>query len=382
MVKDELAAVMYVDDEPLNRRVFDANFRARLDVITCGSGAEALEIIAARPGEIGVLLSDQRMPEMTGVELLEKVRATAPDIQRMIITAYSDMQAVMDAVNRGQVARYFVKPWVREELSAVLEDSLRIFGLQGRLREIEMRMLHSERLAAIGQISAGIAHELMNPVAYMTQNISALRGELETLGKFIRPKLAEQPDKDVGRTLDDLPSLLADIETGATHIRQVALGIRAQARGDDGEASCDLADVAGFAAKLASAEVRTRARLRVTGGPLKVRGSPVKVTQILLNLIVNSAQAMEGAGRAGLIEVDWAEREGKVMAKVRDNGAGIPVELREKVFEPLFTTKPVGVGTGLGLAICRELMRGMGGDIRLESEVGKGTTVELTFDRV
>jgi len=375
----ELAAVLYVDDEPINLRVFDANFRARFKVLTCLSGREALELIAQRGPEIGILLSDQRMPEMTGVELLEKAKAVAPDIQRMIITAYSDMQAVMDAVNRGQVSRYFVKPWVREELASVLEDVLRIHGLRARLREIERRMLHSERLAAIGQISAGIAHELMNPVAYMSQNIGALRGELETLSKFIKPLLKAHPDKAVRETLDELPALLQDVETGAKHIRQVALGIKAQARGEDEESTTDLADVVGFAVKLASSEVRSHARLKVNGESRKVKGGQVKLTQVLLNLIVNGAQAMEGLGRPGLIEISWAERDGKVVASVHDNGCGIPATLLEKVFEPLFTTKPVGVGTGLGLAICRDLMRGMGGDITLKSEVGVGTAIELTL---
>ncbi|MHB8873808.1 MAG: sensor histidine kinase [Myxococcaceae bacterium] len=381
MSKGEAAVVVYVDDEPINLRVFDANFRAQFKVLTCASGQQALELIARQGPEIAVLISDQRMPEMTGVELLEKVRTIAPDIQRMIITAYSDMQAVMDAVNRGQVSRYFVKPWVREELASVLEDALRIHGLQGRLREIEGRMLHSERLAAIGQISAGIAHELMNPVAYMTQNIGALRGELGTLGGFIAPLLGSHPDKAVQQALDDLPALLDDVETGARHIRHVALGIRAQARGDDEETSCDLADVAGFAVKLASPEVRARARLAVKGEHLKVRGGPVKLTQVLLNLIVNAAQAMEDPGRPGLIELSWIERDGKVVASVQDNGCGIPVELRQKVFEPLFTTKPVGVGTGLGLGICRDLVRSMGGEISLSSEEGVGTTIDLTLEK-
>jgi C4-dicarboxylate-specific signal transduction histidine kinase len=375
----ELASVLYVDDEPINLRVFDANFRARFKVLTCTSGQKALEIIAGRGAEIGILLSDQRMPEMTGVELLEKVKAQAPDIQRMIITAYSDMQAVMDAVNRGEVSRYFVKPWVREELGAVLEDVLRIHGLRLRLRELERRMAHSERLAAIGQISAGIAHELMNPVSYMSQNIVSLRRELATLSKFITPLLEAHPSKEVTDTLSELPSLLADVETGAKHIRQVALGLKAQARGDDENSTSDIADVAGFAVKLAASEVRSLARLRVSGDPLQVRGGQVKLTQVLLNLIVNAAHAMQGTGRPGLIEISWAERDGKVVVSVRDNGCGIPEALREKVFEPLFTTKPVGVGTGLGLAICRDLMRGMGGDITLDSEEGAGTTVELVL---
>ena len=212
-------AVLYVDDEPINLRVFEANFRGRFPIVCCGSGKEALALLSSPGPQIGVLISDQRMPEMTGVELLEKVRESAPDIQRMLLTAYSDMQAVMDAVNRGQVSRYFVKPWVKEELLGALEDALRFFRLQGQLRVIEARMLRSERLAAIGQVSAGIAHELMNPVSYMTQNIGSLRNEMKIVSDYLAPLLEAQPNENVRQTLEDLPALLDDIDAGAKHIR-------------------------------------------------------------------------------------------------------------------------------------------------------------------
>lgn len=379
---DQLSpAVLYVDDEPINLKVFDANFRSRFPVICCSSGKEALEVISARGGEIGVLLSDQRMPEMTGVELLEKVRESAPDTQRMLLTAYSDMQAVMDAVNRGQVARYFVKPWVKDELLSALEDGLRIYRLQVRLRELEGRMLRSERLAALGQVSAGIAHELMNPVSYMSQNVDALRGELQVLTHYIKQHLATHPDESVRETLEDLPALLNDVESGAKHIRQVALAIRNQARGEEAQKDADLSEIATFAVKLARGEVQSRARLAIQGPPVRVVGGPVKLTQVLLNLLMNSAQAMEGTGRPGRIEIAWAVNGDVVELSVKDNGSGIPKEIQEKVFQPLFTTKRPGMGTGLGLAICRDLIASMGGSIALDSEPGTGTTLRITLKR-
>ncbi len=380
MPTHEMPAVLYVDDEPNNLRVFDANFSDRFKIILSHSPTEALGIVANRGHEIGILISDQRMPELTGVELLEKTKEIAPDIQRMLITAYSDMQAVMDAVNRGQISRYFVKPWIKEDLLAALQDSLRLFTLQARLREIETRMLKSERLAAIGQVSAGIAHELMNPVAYMTQSIQELRADLTVLSNFIAPRLQRERDRTVEETLEELPQVLADIETGSKHIRQVALGICAQARGDEQASEFDLADVAGFVAKLARSEVRQRAKLVVKGPSAKVFGGPVKLCQVLLNLIVNAAQAMEGTRRQGLIQVTWETQGKTVLVTVKDNGCGIPQAIQNKLFQPLFTTK-VGVGTGLGLAICRELVQQMGGEIRVQSTVGAGTTIEVALPR-
>ncbi len=381
MRADDTPAVLYVDDEPINLRVFDANFRDRFKILTCQLPTEALAILANRGPEIGVLISDQRMPELTGVELLERAKEIAPDVLRMVITAYSDVQAVVDAVNRGRVTRYFVKPWIKEDLLAALEDAMRIYQLQSRLREIEARMLRSERLAAIGQVSAGIAHELMNPVAYMSQNIEALRAELKVLSSYITPKLQKERNQEVDQSLDELPRILNDIETGSKHIRQVALGIRGHARSEEEVTEADLADVAGFAAKLSRSEVKQRSRLVVEGPPVKVVGGPVKLCQILLNLIVNAAHALENTGRQGLIRVSWEVDGEHVRVIVKDNGCGIPEALQEKIFEPLFTTKAPGVGTGLGLAICRELVGRMGGQIQLHSTVGVGTTVELTLKK-
>ena len=374
-------AVLYVDDEPINLRVFEANFRDRFRVLTCQVPTDALTLLANRAPEIGVLISDQRMPEMTGVELLERANEIAPDVIRMVITAYSDVQAVIDAVNRGRVTRYFVKPWIKEDLLAALEDAMRIYQLQSRLREIEARMRRSERLAAIGQVSAGIAHELMNPVAYMSQNVEALRSELEVISGFIAPRLERERDHAVEQSLEELPRILNDIETGSKHIRQVALGLRAHARTEEEKAEADLADVAGFAAKLSRSEVKPRSKLVVEGPKVKVIGGTVKLCQILLNLIVNAAQSLEGTGREGIIRVSW-EIDGELLRLVvKDNGCGIPEELQAKVFEPLFTTKPAGVGTGLGLSICRELVQQMGGQIELHSTPGVGTSVELTLKK-
>jgi signal transduction histidine kinase len=378
MSKEDMPAILYVDDEPLNLRVFDANFRSRFRIVTCESGPAALEMLH-RIGEVGLLIADQRMPEMTGVQLLQRARELLPDAQRMLLTAFSDIQAVMDAVNHGQVNRYFVKPWIREELMAALEDMMRIYMLQSRLREIETRLMKSERLAAIGQVSAGVAHELMNPVSYMSQNIGLLRGEMKVLTDYLTPMLQQHPNADVQHTLGDLPQILDDVETGAKHIRQVALGIRSQARGEDAELVSDLADVASFAVKLARAEVRQRARVTVDQKSVRVAAGPVRLCQVLLNLIVNASQAMDNKGTSGLVEVHWEEEEHMVRVSVRDNGSGISPENQKRVFEPLFTTK--SAGTGLGLAICRDIIIEMGGEISLTSEVGQGTEVRFTLPK-
>ncbi|MBF5041420.1 response regulator [Aggregicoccus sp. 17bor-14] len=372
-------SVLYVDDDALNLRVFEANFGRRLPIILCASPAEALGVLEQRRAQIGVVLSDQRMPGMTGVELLERARSLAPEARRMLVTAYADMQAVIDAVNRGQVTRYFVKPWDRADLLSALEEGLRMATLEQRVREVEGRMLQAERLATLGQVTAGIAHELGAPVSYMSQNVASLRRDLGTLLAHVGPSLQKDPAlRDIA---SDLPDLLRDLEQGTQHLRRVADSLKAQARGEDAEQSSEVSEVSDFVARLARPQLRERARLSTQGDPVHVRCGPVRLTQILLNLVVNAAQAMEGTGRAGRIELRWLAREQDVQLTVVDNGCGIPVDLQEKVFQPLFTTKPVGVGTGLGLAICRDLVGQLGGALTLQSVPGEGTRVDVTLPR-
>jgi two-component system, NtrC family, sensor kinase len=378
MHMDERSWVVYVDDEPINLRVFEANFKDRFRLKTFQTAAQALDFVLQHAPEVGVLITDQRMPEMTGVQLLEKVKHAAPDSQRMMLTAFADMQAMSDAVNLGQVTRYFGKPWSKEELAGALEDALKIFELTGQMRAVQARMVQSERLATLGQVAAGVAHELMNPVSYLLQNLGNLRGELADLNQKLAPVLRDHPVEGVPETLESLPQLLDDLEQGAKHVREVAEGIRNQSRAQETQPTAtDLARAASFAVKIARAEVGRKARLASDVQPIQVRGSEVKLCQVILNLIINASHAMEGTGRPGLIEVRWSKQGDQVILQIIDNGSGIPPENLPRVFERFFTTKAPGVGSGLGLSICRELVESMGGTINLTSTVGRGTTVEI-----
>ena len=133
MATDARPLVVYIDDEEINRRVFEANFKNTFNIATFPDGPSALKAVSDSPATVAAVLTDQRMPGMTGVELLEQIRAVAPEARRMIISAYSDSEAMVDAVNRGQVSRYFVKPWNKAVLRDAIEDALRIFSLEGRL---------------------------------------------------------------------------------------------------------------------------------------------------------------------------------------------------------------------------------------------------------
>lgn len=374
--------VLFVDDDPINIRVFEANFGAKFQLVCCRSGEEALGVLEQRGPQLALVVTDQRMGKVSGVDLLERARTLVPEAARFLVTAYSDVSVVLDAVNRGQVMRYFIKPWERVEVQAAMEEAVRVRVMTARMRELEGLVLQQERLATIGQVAAGIAHELMNPLAFVTQNVQSLMRDMKGVEAYLERQLRAAPDIEIRRFLGDVPELLRDVVTGLGMLEQVARNVRNQARGADGERTADLVEIATFAGKLAQPQFGHQVRFRRQGPPARVRASPVQLSQVLLNLLTNAAHACSELGRPALISLRWEVEGDKVRLAVEDDGPGMPPEVVARAFEPLFTTKAAGRGTGLGLSICRQLVEEMGGQIALESEVGRGTAVRIALDRV
>ena len=162
-------AILYVDDEPKARQYFVESFEDEFPVYTAGNAAEALVILESRSAEIGVLVSDQRMPGEKGVELLEKARKLNPNLVRILVTAYSDYQTVVDAVNSGRVFRYLHKPWDPEELIGVLRHALGYYAalverehLLNLKAETIRQMQMADKVGSMGILAEGLNHHLRN----------------------------------------------------------------------------------------------------------------------------------------------------------------------------------------------------------------------------
>src|SRR5262245_11465559 len=152
--------ILYVDDEPSNLIVFEAAFDEQFHVITCKSAEEALTYLQQHP--VPVVGADQRMPEMTGVEMFVRVRRLYPHTQRVILSGYTDSDAAIDAINQGQIFQFVRKPWQRFELLSVLQRALDAHDMSLQNSVLTDRLLISERSAMLGQATARIAHEIAN----------------------------------------------------------------------------------------------------------------------------------------------------------------------------------------------------------------------------
>jgi signal transduction histidine kinase len=250
----------------------------------------------------------------------------------------------------------------------LLRDLREVVGLRNRL-------LVSARLAAVGQLAAGIAHEINNPLAYIGTNLRTLREQWIGLAEAWRSgagKLALDEVFDEGVAM--LDESLEGVERTAAIVRDVRVFSHA---GAGSRERLDPNDLVERALRVAEPHVRHRARIeRALGDVPAVEGSRRELEQVLLNLLINAAQAVEGR-EGGVVRVSSRRCDGDVEIAVADNGCGIAPELIERIFDPFFTTKAVGEGTGLGLSISHEIVRRHGGRLRVESALGQGTELRV-----
>ncbi len=242
-------------------------------------------------------------------------------------------------------------------------DELRESEASRRHAQEELAMARADRMAVLGQLAAGVAHEVNNPLSYVLGNLVFLRDELEG---------DAEPDEEWSEALTDAID-------GATRVKRIVGELKTYSRVD--EPQTVLLDVTGVlesALRLADTELSHRCKvIRTFDDVPQVLGDEGRLGQVFVNLLVNAAQAMPEGG--GTIDVGVARHGDQVEVTIADDGKGIPPHLLERVFDPFFTTKPVGRGTGLGLSVSRNLVKRLGGDLRIESEVGRGTEVTIAL---
>lgn len=243
------------------------------------------------------------------------------------------------------------------------------------LREVvtlRNRLVLSGRLAAVGELAAGIAHEINNPIAFVRSNLSVLQSFLKDLRAKEGTKGETQPEID----WVEADSLVEESLEGVDRVGAIVRDVKGFSHaGRSQRELVDLNPLLNAALRVASPQLRYTGRVeRCFADLAPVLAAPQELKQVFLNLIVNAAQAIDEGGTIRLV----TERQGNYcVARVEDNGRGIPPEALERVFDPFFTTKAVGDGSGLGLAISYQIVRNHGGDIHIASEPGRGTSVRV-----
>lgn len=386
--------VLLVDDEinvlnALKRVLRKENY----NLILSSDPFEALEII--KNTEVDVILSDQRMPKMSGVELLTKSREFRPEAIRIILTGYTDWDSALEAINKVEVWRFFTKPWDDEDIRNSLRQAVKMADMKKEnrrllaivnqqnqmlkersehlekkvqaqekiLQEAEANMLRTEKLASLGMMAGGIAHEINNPLGGILTTVELLLMEID-------------PNSPIYADLKE-------IEAAALHSKRVVENLLKFAR-QSKEAVMGAVSLSSILEQVKmllghSLQIKNvNLEYSIEDGLPDIFGDASKLQQVFMNLFTNAAQAMPGGGTL-TVKARKSDDGGKVIVNVTDTGIGIPTEVMPRIFDPFFTTKAEGEGTGLGLSVTYGIIKEHNGEIDVKSEVGKGTTFTITL---
>jgi two-component system, NtrC family, sensor kinase len=398
--------ILIVDDEDFVRNLFAHALGDRYDCMTAGNAQEALALLAAQP--FALVITDVHMPGLSGIELLRKVIADFADVAVIVVSGVDRSQRVIDTLRLG-ASDYLIKPCELDVLEmsveralerrALIRDGKRYkAALEGRNEELasqktelvrlQAQLIQSEKMASLGQLAGGVAHELNNPAGFIHSN-------MESLDKFgadlrqllavyervpLSPEFATQVNAikaSIGfeNLLSEMSSIIDDCSEGARRIRDIVLNLRTFSRLDDAEVKqIDINEGIDTTIRLLSeyycSNQITLERDYAAVPPVECFGG--RLNQVWMNLLTNAAQAI-GRG-PGKVRIITRVQDDMVVVRISDTGAGIESKDMKRVFDPFFTTKPVGEGTGLGLSIVYGIVEKHGGRITVESQPGEGTT--------
>jgi PAS domain S-box-containing protein len=307
------------------------------------------------------------------------VRAT-PDRPNLVVFSFLDIAARKLAESRLQ------------------ESNQQLSHANEQLKKHKDQIVQSEKLASIGQLAAGVAHEINNPVGFVTSNLGTIKEYVDVLRNLLElhGRLADLDPADAAARADlcaqiaaikeqeDLDYVLADLESvlgesmeGVRRVAEIVQNLKSFAR-DDTKARRphDINDGIEAMIKMVWNQLKYTCKVERNYGEVPVvQCHPGQINQVIMNILVNASQAMPPAG--GTITVGTAVVDGELEISIADTGLGIPAENLKRIFDPFFTTKEVGKGTGLGLSISHGIIQDHGGRIAVTSEVGKGTTFRI-----
>ena len=383
------ARVLVVDDDETNVKLVARYLEHEgYDAFTVTDGASALDRL--EQGDIDLVVLDVRMPEMDGLEVCRRIRAQRRFTRLPVIFLTADEpNEVKEAASlEAGGDEYLLKPISRRVLTLRVKNLLRLANVE-RERELLAQVANSEKLAAIGQVAAGVAHEINNPLSFILSNLSTLSSYLDDVKKVVEAyRVSAEEGKKAeaalrfSAVLNDVGPLLDETRHGGERVRRIVQELKTFSRMEDETLDeVDLADVMRNTLVLIERELQASASVVKDFQSARIeRGMRSRLQQVALNLVINALHAIEVRPQKGVRHTltlrTWTDGA-EACLEVSDTGVGIPEKVRARIFEPFFTTKPVGVGSGLGLAVSSLIAQRLGGRIDVTSVEGQGSTFTL-----
>jgi signal transduction histidine kinase len=379
--------VLLIEDNDLDAQLLVRELRrGGYDVAYERVETEAALDAALRQQGWDLVVSDFSMPELDAPRALAIFKEQQLDVPFVIVSGTVDEVTAVASMRAG--AHDFIAKGKLARLLPVVERELREVEGRAERRHMQEQLLVSDRMASLGTLAAGVAHEINNPLAAVLANLDVVLLELDDAlttyevaaeDSSMRSELVQL----MGERLASSMPALRDAREAALRVSDVSRDLKVFSRGSESRRSAvDVHLVLESSLRMARTEIRHRAQVvRQFDEVPAVTANETRLGQVFLNLIVNAAQSIpEGAASRHEIRV-VTTRAGadRVVVEVHDTGGGIPTDALPRIFDPFFTTKPIGVGTGLGLAICHRLVTELGGEIVVDSRPGSGTMVRVTL---
>ncbi len=385
--------ILYVDDEYNNLVVFESAFFTNYNILTAISGREALKII--RENEIHLIITDQKMPVMTGIELLEEISPEFPDIPSMIITAYSDIDFIIPAINKCGIFSYILKPWDSRDLKITIDNALAKYQLNkdNKLllenlrkanedlelkvsdRTVELNKTNKELLAINSlkdKLFTVISHDLRQPVL-------SFEVLLETIRSY-KDKLTREKFEVLTTAIQSQLTEVKDLMDNLLNWAMVQMQYH-ELNKQDFDLKNSLKRNLELYREQAN-EKRIKLSLHENKGNEYVNGDENMYDVVLRNLLSN---AVKFTDKNGKIDCSIDHTKSYIVVSIKDNGRGIPKETKEKLFKnmEMITTRGTAKekGIGIGLKLCKEFVEMQGGKLSLESEVGEGSIFSFTVPK-
>ena len=414
---------MCVDDEPqILSALHRSLHRYPCTVLVARSGQQALDILSTH--KVEVILVDICMPQMSGNQLIAQVHRLYPDTIPIVLSGQADEKMLNQILGETSFHQYIPKPWDDEQLIELVSDAFEKYESQvinraleidtetlelpfdeltpeksqelqsalETLQRMQSALVQNEKMSAIGQLSAGVAHEINNPIAFVSSNLDILQDyvtDIHGYSEAIDQLLVTQDlsleknnslraDFKIDSIMQDILILVQESKEGINRVTRIIESLRDFSHVDRAEIQpADINEGLEKTLKLVWNEIKYRAEVEREYGDFPLVSCRIgQINQVFMNLLVNAAQIIE---TDGLIRIKTTADEDNVYIYISDNGGGIPDEIQERIFQAFFTTKPVGSGTGLGLTISKSIIERHHGELTVESKEGIGTIFRVTL---
>ncbi len=375
--------VLVADDEPDILAFLKSQLQKKYEIVEAVDGRQALE--KSRQFLPDLILLDMMMPEKDGIEVCRELKnqVSTQGIPVILLTARADDETKMRALESG-ASDFLSKPFSTTELHVRVKNLVESHHYQQdlareknalestleQLKETEGQLVQNEKMASLGRLSAGLIHEINNPLNYAAQALYVLRTKKDQLPEAEQPAYLE---------------VVTDIEDGVQRVKRIVTDLRSftHPHMGGGKDLIEVRDVVDTALRFLSHELKDHVKLEIKISETQTMlADRNKMIQVFINLIQNASDALRekkfAEGDEGRLVIESGEEKNRVFIKVWDNGTGIDPQVMDKIFDPFFTTKDVGQGMGLGLSLCFRILQEQEGRISVKSE--KGNWTEFTLD--